>query len=209
MNKQQIQRRRFITALAASALTPWQRLLAARTELPVTPSDAEGPFYPVEIPSDSDNDLMQVAGQTAVSPGQQTHLYGSVVDRQGTPIDGARVEIWQCDHGGVYHHPGAPGQPDPRFQGFGATVTDRDGKYRFQTLRPVPYAGRAPHIHYRVSAPGFSRLTTQLYVAQEADRNARDFLYTRHTVEERALLTTSFRPAEGGDMVAEFNIVLG
>jgi len=208
MNRRQIQRRRFIAALAASALTPWQRLLAGRAVLPVTPSDAEGPFYPVEIPDDSDNDLMHVAGQHAISPGQSTKLYGSVVDRYGKPIDGARVEIWQCDQGGVYHHPGDRGQADPRFQGFGTTATDHDGNYQFQTLRPVPYAGRTPHIHYRVTAPGFTRLTTQLYVAQEADRNARDFLYNRHTLEERKLLTTSFRSADGGATIAEFNIVL-
>ena len=209
MNRRQIQRRRLITGLAASALTPWRQLLAARTELPVTPPDAEGPFYPVEIPSDSDNDLMHVVGQKGVSPGQQTYLHGSVVDRYGTPIDGARVEIWQCDQGGAYHHPRAPGRPDPRFQGFGATVTDDNGTYNFQTLRPVPYGGRTPHIHYRVSAAGFNRLTTQLYVAEEADRNARDILYSRHTAEEKALLTTSFRAADGGAAIAEFNIVLG
>lgn len=208
MNRQQIQRRRLIAALAASALTPWQRLLAGRPVLPVTPSDAEGPFYPVEIPSDSDNNLMQVEGQDAISPGQRTHLHGSVVDPYGVPIDGVRVEIWQCDQGGVYHHPGDRGRADPRFQGFGATATDQDGIYHFQTLRPVPYGGRTPHIHYRVTAPGFTRLTTQLYVAEEADRNARDFLYKRHTPEERALLTTSFRSA-GDVTTAEFNIVLG
>ena len=209
MKKQQIERRLFVTALAASALTPWQRLLADRAVLPVTPPDAEGPYYPVEIPSDSDNDLMHVDGQHGTAPGQQTYLHGSVVDRYGTPIGGASVEIWQCDQGGVYHHPGDPGQPDPRFQGFGTTVTGQDGSYHFRTLRPVPYGRRTPHIHYRVSAPGFSRLTTQLYVAQEADRNARDFLYQRHTSEERALLTASFRPAGDGSAVAEFNIVLG
>ena len=209
MNRRQIQRRRLIAGLAASALAPWQHLLAARTVLPVTPPDAEGPFYPVEIPSDSDNDLMHVVGQQGISPGQQTYLYGAVVDRYGTPLAGARVEIWQCDQSGTYHHPRAPGEPDPRFQGFGATVTDRNGTYSFQTLRPVPYGGRTPHIHYRVSAPGFSRLTTQLYVAEEVGRNARDILYTRHNAEEKALLTTSFRATDGGPATAEFNIVLG
>lgn len=209
MNRLQIQRRRLVTALAASVVTPWQHLLAALTELPVTPRDAEGPFYPVQIPSDSDNDLMHVAGQQAVSPGQQAYLHGSVVDRHGAPIDGARVEIWQCDHGGVYRHPRAPGEPDPRFQGFGATVTDVNGSYDFRTLRPVPYGGRTPHIHYRVSALGFRTLMTQLYVAEEGDRNARDILYSRHTAEERALLTTAFRAADGGAVTAEFNIVLG
>ena len=195
--------------MIAAGFSPWHRLLAENKRLPVTPSDAEGPFYPVEIPNDSDNDLMRVVGMQGISPGRSAYVHGTVVDRQGTPIDGARVEIWQCDHGGVYHHPGDAGKPDLRFQGFGAMVTDRVGAYHFRALRPVPYAGRTPHIHYRVTAPGFDRLTTQLYVAEEAERNARDFLYKRHSPDERALLTSAFRADDGGRFAAEFNIVLG
>ena len=56
---------------------------------------------------------------------------------------------------------------------------------------------------------GFDRLTTQLYVAEEAERNGRDSLYNRHTVEERQLITSTFRPHDGGGVSAEFNVVLG
>ena len=209
MITRRIQRRRLIAAMIAAGVTPWRGLLADSELLPVTPSDAEGPFYPVDIPTDSDNDLMRVVGMSDIAPGQLAHVHGSVVDRQGTPVDGARVEIWQCDHGGVYHHPGDSGEPDVRFQGFGAIVTNRAGAYHFRTLRPVPYGGRTPHIHYRVAAPGFDRLTTQLYVAEEATRNSRDFLYNRHTPKEQAQLSTAFREVDGGGVVAEFNIVLG
>lgn len=209
MTTGQLQRRRLIAAMVAAGISPWQRLLAANELLPVTPSDAEGPFYPVEIPRDSDNDLLRVLGEGDVSPGQLAYVHGTIADPHGTPIDGARVEIWQCDEGGVYHHPGDPGSPDRRFQGFGAMVTDRAGSYHFRTLRPVPYTGRTPHIHYRVVAPGFDRLTTQLYVAEDAERNARDFLYNRHAPEDRALLTTAFRKVNENSVAAEFNIVLG
>lgn len=209
MKSNQMQRRRLITAMVAAGLSPWQRLLAENELLPVTPSDAEGPFYPIEIPRDSDNDLLRVLGMSDVSPGQLAYVHGRVVDRRGAPIDGARVEIWQCDQGGVYHHPGDSGSPDRRFQGFGAMVTDRAGSYHFRTLRPVPYTGRTPHIHYRVIAPGFDRLTTQLYVAEEAKRNIRDALYNRHSSEEQALVTSAFRETGGGSVAAEFNIVLG
>jgi len=209
MNFVQMQRRRLIAAMVAAGLCPWQRLLAENELLAVTPSDAEGPFYPADIPSDSDNDLLRVVGMDDISPGQLAYVHGTVVDQQGTPIDGACVEIWQCDHSGVYHHPADNGKPDMRFQGFGAMVTNRAGAYHFRTLRPVPYTGRTPHIHYRVIAPGFDRLTTQLYVAEEAKRNARDTLYNRHTPEEQVLVTTAFREANGGSVSAEFNIVLG
>jgi len=209
VNSGQIQRRRVIAAMVAAGFSPWRGLVAGNELLPVTPSDAEGPFYPVDIPTDSDNDLLRVIHLNDISPGQQAYVHGIVTDRHGTPVDGARVEIWQCDHGGVYHHPGDKGEPDVRFQGFGAMVTNRAGAYHFRTLRPVPYTGRTPHIHYRVIAPGFDRLITQLYVAEEAERNAQDFLYKRHTLEERRLLTTAFREVDGDSVAAEFNLVLG
>lgn len=191
-------------------MLPWMRAAIAENGLlPATPGDAEGPFYPAEIPTDSDNDLMRVMPQQTLSPGNLAYVHGRVRDRKGQPIDGARVEIWQCDAGGVYHHPQDPGKPDLRFQGFGAMVTDREGAYHFRALRPVPYSGRTPHIHYRVTAPGFSRLTTQLYVAEERQRNADDFLYQRHSPAARELLTSSFAPAGGGAYAARFDIVLG
>lgn len=206
-------RRRILTGLAFAAATPWARLALARDELlPLTPSDAEGPFYPVEIPEDSDNDLLRVMDMREVSPGQLAYVTGTVRDRDGQAIDGARVEIWQCDNGGVYHHPEDPGKQDGRFQGFGAMVTDRNGNYHFRTLRPVPYTGRTPHIHYRVSAPGFNRLTTQLYVAEEQKRNTGDILYKQHSKNERALITSSFKPLSAdstGPVATNFDIVLG
>ena len=209
MNSRHAQRRRLMTAMLLTGLGPWHRVFADGKLLPVTPSDVEGPFYPVTIPEDSDNDLLRVMGMKDVSPGRPAYVHGTVVDREGIPIDGARVEIWQCDQGGVYHHPGDGGEPDSRFQGFGAMVTSRAGAYHFRTLRPVPYTGRTPHIHFRVSAPGFDRLTTQLYVAEEAPRNARDFLYKRHTPAERALVTSAFRAVDNDGVAAQFNIVLG
>ncbi len=213
MSRHIIHRRSLLTGIAAASVLPWHQLLMADGHLlPVTPADAEGPFYPVEIPSDSDNDLLRVMGRESVSSGQMAYLRGKIMDRAGKVIDGARVEIWQCDNGGVYHHPQDPGSQDHDFQGFGAMVTNREGEYHFRTLRPVPYTGRTPHIHYRVTADGFDRLTTQLYVAEESERNAEDFLYKRHTKSDRALVTTAFSQttvAADGPVAAAFNIVLG
>ncbi len=213
MNPDQRMRRRLLASFAGLALPSVARLASADDGLlPATPSDAEGPFYPVEPPRDTDNDLLRVTGRNDTAPGRLAYVVGSVTDRRGTPIDGARVEIWQCDAGGVYHHPKDPGQPDRRFQGFGAMVTDRAGAWHFRTLRPVPYSGRTPHIHFRVSAPGFERLTTQLYVAEEHERNAEDFLYRRHSETERDLVTSAFEPLPGdpaGAVAARFGIVLG
>ena len=209
MRSRSIDRRHVLAALVASGVVPLHRLLADDSLLPATPSATEGPFYPAEIPSDSDNDLLNVVGRDAVPDGQAAYVHGKVVDRNGTPIDGTRVEIWQCDNSGVYHHPRDRGTADENFQGFGAMVTDRKGNYHFRTLRPVPYGGRTPHIHFRVTAPSFDRLSTQLYVAEEAARNKRDGLYNRHSQVEQLLVTSSFRQNGAGLAAAEFNIVLG
>ena len=211
MDHRFLARRRLVLGVASVSLVPWQAVLAQDGLLPATPADAEGPFYPVEIPEDGDNDLLRVIGRDKPAPGRLAYLHGRVMDRAGARIDGARVEIWQCDHGGVYHHPGDPGTPDQDFQGWGAMVTDRQGGYHFRTMRPVPYTGRTPHIHFRVTAGGFDRLTTQLYVAEEAERNAEDSLYQRHGEDGQPLVTTSFAPlgSADGPVAAEFNIVLG
>ena len=61
------------------------------------------------------------------------------------------------------HPNGATGRQN--FQGYGQTQSDAAGAYRFRTIRPVPYPGRTPHIHFAVSAPGVPRFITQMYVA--------------------------------------------
>jgi protocatechuate 3,4-dioxygenase beta subunit len=127
------------------------KVLAA-AELVATPGQTEGPFYPVEFPPDMDNDLVRV-----------------------TPKPGTVVEIWQCDANGIYRHPRAAGQGriDHAFQGYGRTQVDEQGRYRFRTIRPVPYPGRTPHIHFAVHVPGQGRLVTQMYIDGEP-LNARD-----------------------------------
>jgi protocatechuate 3,4-dioxygenase beta subunit len=86
------------------------------------------------------------------------HLAGRVLDPEGRPVRGVRVEIWQCDAFGVYHHArDRCGPADANFQGFGQTTVDDQGAYRFRTIEPVPYPGRTPHIHLKVAGPGFSR----------------------------------------------------
>jgi len=182
--------------------------LAAR--LSPTPSQMEGPFYPLEPPLEDDNDLTRVRGARGVAEGRITDLTGRVLDPDGRPIAGARVEIWQCDSRGRYHHPHDDGPaPDPGFQGYGQLKTDAQGRYRFRTIRPVPYPGRTPHIHVAVSGPGLASFTTQLYVAGEP-RNAADFLFRAISPARRRLVMAEFLPANNGraELAAHFEIVL-
>jgi protocatechuate 3,4-dioxygenase beta subunit len=202
-------RRRVLMALAG-LLVPASPL-AARL-LQVTPRQTAGPFYPVELPLDDDNDLTRVSGRAERAAGRISDLDGRLLDVNGRTLPGLRVEIWQCDANGHYHHPRDPGrgEPDPNFQGHGRTVTDGDGRYRFRTIRPVPYPGRTPHIHLAVFRDGAEPFTTQVYVAGEP-RNDTDWIYQRIPAELRPRVTAEFMPAGGAgtELRASFDVVLG
>jgi protocatechuate 3,4-dioxygenase beta subunit len=170
-----------------------------------TPSQTEGPFYPVSLPADSDADLLR-NGSAQYRQGQPAWVEGEVTDLQGKPVAGSVVEIWQCDHAGHYHHPGDGGRADPDFQGFGRVTVGSDGRYRFRTIRPVAYAGRTPHIHVKVRQGRREVLTTQLYVEGDP-HNERDFLWRRLDAGDRAALTAAFRPGPDG-VLARFPIVV-
>jgi protocatechuate 3,4-dioxygenase, beta subunit len=208
-----ISRRRLLVG-AAAVVTITNRAIPALAALVATPRQTTGPFYPVELPLDRDNDLARVAGAAAPAQGQITHVFGRVLDREGRPIGGVRVEIWQCNAFGRYHHPrdtrDAP--LDPGFQGFGETVSAADGGYCFRTIRPVTYPGRTPHIHFAVTAPGAERMVTQMYVAGEPG-NARDGLYNSiRDPAARAAITVALVPApqiEPEAIGGTFDIVLG
>ena len=178
---------------------------AQARSLQPTPSQTEGPFYPLALPADSDFDLLR-NGNARYARGQPAWVEGTVADTAGRPVSGAVVEIWQCDQAGHYHHPGDGGRADPAFQGFGRVTVGSDGRYRFRTLRPAPYGGRTPHIHVKVRLGRRELLTTQLYVAGDAG-NERDFLWQRLNASGRAALTVPFAPDTDG-LRARFPIVV-
>ncbi|WP_444814671.1 dioxygenase family protein [Variovorax flavidus] len=198
--------RRSIAAALVALPTFW---LGARAQSQVprraTPSQTEGPFYPVTLPGDTDNDLLR-NGTLNYAAGEPTWVDGTVADLDGRPLSGAIVEIWQCDQGGHYHHPGDGDRADKAFQGFGRVAADAQGRYRFRTIRPVPYTGRTPHIHVKVKLGPRELLTTQLYVAG-APGNARDFLWRNLSDQDRAAVTVPFERAPDG-WKASFPIVV-
>jgi protocatechuate 3,4-dioxygenase beta subunit len=192
------------TLLILPALAALVAPLRAWASKQPTPSLAEGPYYPEQF-SESPRPSLLLGPMQGV---MTMRLTGVVRDLTGTPIAGARVEIWQCDPMGHYHHSrdSRPGQRDPNFAGYGWMLTDAQGHYAFDTIRPVPYPGRTPHIHVAVLHNGTRRLVTQVFV--RADRgNAWDFLFGQLDRWDQAALTIDPVP-EGKALRARFDIVL-
>ena len=206
-------RRLFLGTMALGAAAFTVRGAFAE-ELTRTPAQTEGPFYPNKLPLDTDNDLLIVNDSITPAVGKVTHLTGRVLDARGNPVRNALVEIWQCDARGVYLHTADSGRKerDTNFQGFGRFLTGSSGEYYFRTIKPVPYPGRCPHIHFKVKKGGKELLTTQCYVKGEPGNN-RDFIYLAiRDPKARAAVTVDFAPLKEsriGELTARFDVVLG
>ena len=214
------QRRRILRASGAAAVCIAFPAWAATRSL--LPRMTDGPFYPSPAyrarALDWDADLTTVRGPLPDgqprprATGQLLDLFGQVVDADGRPIDRAEVEIWQCDAFGSYRHPrGAGDRVDDGFQGFGASVSDAQGVYRFRTIRPVPYPGRTPHIHVKVRHAAIGDVSSQLFVAGDPG-NERDFLYRSLSPEQRSSVDLRLQRAPAGAPVmwlAESALVVG
>ena len=149
------------------------RLAAIRTTSAepcvVRPEQTEGPYFVDE--SLHRSDIRTNPGETATKPGlplELTILVSRLAATRCEPLPGAQVDVWHCDHLGVYSD-----VQDPRFNTVGQKflrgyqVTDARGRAHFTTIYPGWYEGRTVHIHFKVRSPasagrGFE-FTSQLY----------------------------------------------
>src|SRR5579871_5636358 len=209
-------RRRFLGGLAAAGGVLLTAPGAFADELVRTPKQTEGPFYPDKLPLDTDNDLIIVNDSITPAVGTVTHLSGKVLDAKGNPVRNALVEIWQCDGNGVYLHSrdSVPKKDkrDSHFQGFGRFLTSSTGEYYFRTIKPVPYPGRTPHIHFKIKKRNDELLTTQCYIKGHPGNN-RDGVYRGiRDDKERDSVTIDFaaiKDSRIGEVAAKFDIILG
>ena len=101
---------------------------------------------------------------------------------------------------------------DPFFQGFGKTVTDSDGHYRFRTIKPVAYSGRTPHIHFKVKSRDFGEMTSQMFMPGDPGNDRDGVLRGVRSEADRKRLMMSLKPAapdRGVKVLAGFDIVVG
>jgi protocatechuate 3,4-dioxygenase beta subunit len=133
-----------------------------------TPSQPQGPFYPLRLPSEIDSDLSIFDNNQA--EGIPIYIQGHIMSLDGEAIPHATIEIWQACASGRYNHAldSNNASLDPNFQYYASTTSDSRGIYIFKTIIPGPYPAtsrwwRPPHIHFMIQAPGFQKLITQLY----------------------------------------------
>lgn len=132
-----------------------------------------GPFFIEEAPH------VELGGDIAGNaPGEACWVEGTVTSTDGTPVEGARIEVWEADEDGLYDV-----QYDSReLNGRAHLFTDDNGGYRFWGITPTPYPiphdgpvgklleatdrtpWRASHLHFKVNAPGYRELITHIFV---------------------------------------------
>ncbi|MBB4690559.1 protocatechuate 3,4-dioxygenase subunit beta [Paractinoplanes abujensis] len=144
-----------------------------RDRLQVDPEGVElwAPCFSAADVDDAEADLtIQRSGEPL---GERIVVTGRVVDGDGRPVRHQLVEIWQANASGRYWHQRDqhPAPLDPNFVGAGRCLTDADGVYTFQTIKPGAYpwrnhvnAWRPAHIHFSLFGTDFTqRLVTQMY----------------------------------------------
>lgn len=203
-----------LSALSGLAAALGNSSLVQAARLMPTPSETQGPFYPVHDQRDKDSDLTHLNSHTAPARGRHIGVRGQVLDIAGNPIDGALLDIWQADANGRYRHPSDrnPTQLDPNFQGWAMITSDSNGFFHFKTVMPGAYPAdkhwiRPPHIHFKISKQGYRSLTTQMYFPDEKLNDA-DLLLRNKSIAERAAMMAKKIEPEGKLPIYEYNIVL-
>ena len=155
------------------------------TELTLTPTQIEGPYYKVGSPHRSSLIEPGISGTRIL-------LTGRVLNERGTPIPGAVVDFWQSDDRGNYDMVGNLLR--------GHVFTDSTGTYSLETIMPACYDPRqAKHIHAKVQ--GVSRpYTTQLYFSDDENR-VKDSYYMRE-------LEVQMEDLPGGSKKGTYNFVI-
>jgi catechol 1,2-dioxygenase len=174
----------------------------------------EGPYYIPEAPEQKSPATIEMR---ADEDGTPFLFQGRVNSVDGTPLGGAKIELWHADSDGFYSQ-FAPNIPEWNLRG--SFIADDDGNFQINTMQPAPYqiptdgacgqliaaagwhAWRPAHLHLKVSAPGHELLTTQLYFP--GDPHNEDDIATAVKPE----LMLDVQPADGGGGQATYDFVL-
>jgi protocatechuate 3,4-dioxygenase beta subunit len=137
-----------------------------KTPAKTTPAQTEGPYYKAGPPK-------RKSFVTKGTKGRRLVVSGRARSKTCRPVKRARVDFWQADASGNYDNTGY------LFRGY--QLTDEKGRYRLTTVVPGEYPGRTRHIHVKVTPPGGSPLTTQLYLPN-VQRNESDPIFDKRNL---------------------------
>ena len=143
--------------------------------------------------------------------GVRVTIRGRVIDADGRPVNDAAVEIWQANSQGRYASPeDRQDKPlEPAFRGYGRSLTDEQGGFRFSTVKPgrVPGPGsslQAPHLNVVIFMRGLlKQLMTRMYFPDDV-ANGADPVLALVPVERRSTLIAR-KTADG---TLEWNVIL-
>lgn len=174
-----------------------------------------GPFHVANAPVRQMGDTISLDGK-----GESCRYFGRVVDLEGNPVGGARIDVWSDNAEGYYDVQ----QPDrqPKWNNRGIFVTGKDGRYEFFGIKPVSYPipddgpvgamlkhlGRHPyrpaHMHYLVTADGYQKLITHTFVGEDP------YLESDAVFGVKSTLVAPFEPIAGERALwkSEFDFVL-
>ncbi len=135
-----------------------------------------GPFHVAGAPLREMGDSIVIDDD----PGPRVRFRGTVRTLDGTPVEGAELDVWQTASNGLYDVQDPEATP---MNLRGRFLTAADGRYEFETVRPVAYPipgdgpvgamlracgrhnRRPAHTHVMVSAPGCKTIITHLFDA--------------------------------------------
>jgi protocatechuate 3,4-dioxygenase, beta subunit len=167
----------------------------------VTPRQVLGPFYAEKWQSNNSwqADLTKVENSKKSAQGEQILLQGKVQEVNCRPIAGAKVQLWQANSQGRYHHSRDAGNKNPidsGFKGWAEVMTNKNGEYSFKTIIPGTYEAspgwtRPAHLHFKVIKPGFEPLVTQMYFSGRAHQ-ASDHILQGVPKKDRSKLIIKF-----------------
>jgi catechol 1,2-dioxygenase len=169
------QRQEFILLSDALGVSMLVDAVNNRRLAPATENTVFGPFHVEGAPLRKMGDNISIDGK-----GESCLFEGRMLDLEGKPIKGARLDVWSDNADGFYdvQQPGV----QPQWNNRGIFITGEDGAYSFVGIKPVSYPipddgtvggmlaalGRHPwrpaHMHFLITADGYQKLVTHTFV---------------------------------------------
>ncbi len=170
-----------------------------------------GPFHIEDQPERGMGETISEDGK-----GEPLVVHGRVLDVDGKPVAGAKLDTWQASHDGFYNNQQPDEQPEHNLRGI--FTTNDNGEFMYLTVKPVYYGipkdgpvgkmldklgrdnMRPAHLHYIVTAPGYETVTTHIFDSKDP------YLDNDAVFGVKASLIADVVKRDDPDAAAKFNV---